>query len=183
MFKGTTILSVRKGNKVVIGGDGQVTLGNTIVKADAKKIRVFKEFNTLVGFAGGTADAFTLFEKLGEFLKKYPDNLLKAAVELAKLWRTDKMLRRLEAMLIAVNPQVSLLISGTGDVLTRDDNVLAIGSGAPYAQSSALALLKNTDLDAKAVVKKSLIIASEICIYTNNNLTIEEINYGRNKKK
>jgi ATP-dependent HslUV protease subunit HslV len=175
MFKGTTILSVRKGNKVAIGGDGQVTFGETIIKPDAKKIRRLSQFNVIVGFAGATADAFTLFEKLEELLKNYPDNLLKASVELAKLWRTDKMLRRLEAMLIAVNSKVSLLISGTGDVLTKEDNVLAIGSGAPYAQAAAIALLENTKLSAKEVVEKSMKIASNICIYTNDSFTIEEL--------
>ena len=175
MFKGTTILSVRKDNKVVIGGDGQVTYGETIIKPNAKKIRRLPQFNVIVGFAGATADAFTLFEKLEELLKNYPDNLLKASVELAKLWRTDKMLRRLEAMLIAVNSKVSLLISGTGDVLTKEDNVLAIGSGAPYAQAAAVALLENTKLPAREVVEKSMKIASNICIYTNDNFTIEEL--------
>ncbi|MCK5223745.1 ATP-dependent protease subunit HslV [Candidatus Calescamantes bacterium] len=175
MFKGTTILSVRRNGKVVVGGDGQVTLGDTIVKSDAKKIRKLDEFNVVTGFAGATADAFTLFEKLQGFLKNYPDNLLKASVELAKLWRTDRMLRRLEAMMIAVNSSSSLLISGTGDVLNREDDILAIGSGGSYAHAAAMALYKNTDLSARDIVEKALIIASEICIYTNSNLTIEEL--------
>ncbi len=182
MFKGTTILSVRKGSSVVLGGDGQVTFGDTVIKSDAKKIRVLPEYNVLIGFAGATADAFTLFEKLQEFLKNYPDNLLKASVELAKLWRTDRMLRRLEAMIIAVNPEISLMISGTGDVLTREDNILAIGSGAPYAQAAAIALYQETGLTAREIVERSLKIASEICVYTNGVFTIEELSGNERKK-
>ncbi len=174
-FKGTTIICVKKDDLVAIGGDGQVTLGNTIVKSQAKKIRKLYNEKVIVGFAGATADAFTLFEKLEDKLNEYAGNLTRAAVELAKDWRTDKILRRLEAMLIAADLSSIYLISGTGDVLSPDENVCAIGSGGNYAYAAAKALLKYSKLSAKEVVKESLDIASSICIYTNNNITIETL--------
>ena len=172
-FHGTTIIGVRRGNEVVVGGDGQVTLGNTIMKNNAKKVRrLYKE----KGFAGATADAFTLFEKFESKLEKYSGHLTRSAVELAKDWRTDKILRNLEALLIVADKDVSLLISGNGDVIEPQDSILAIGSGGSYAQAAAKALYENTDLSAEDIVNKSLSIASDICIYTNSNLTIEKIN-------
>tara|TARA_B100000902_G_scaffold399076_1_gene468283 strand:+ start:141 stop:686 length:546 start_codon:yes stop_codon:yes gene_type:complete len=175
-FHGTTIIGVRRGNEVVVGGDGQVTLGNTIMKNNAKKVRRLYKERVLAGFAGATADAFTLFEKFESKLEKYSGHLTRSAVELAKDWRTDKILRNLEALLIVADKDVSLLISGNGDVIEPQDSILAIGSGGSYAQAAAKALYENTDLTAEDIVNKSLSIASDICIYTNSNLTIEKIN-------
>ena len=174
---GTTILSVRRGNSVVIGGDGQVSLGNTVMKGNAIKVRRLFKDQVLVGFAGATADAFTLFERFEGQLEKYNGQLMRAAVEMAKDWRTDRMLRKLEAMMIVANQEASLIISGTGDVIDTDNDLLAIGSGGSYAQAAAQALFENTDFSAREVVEKSLNIAGNICIYTNQNLTIEEITY------
>ncbi|MBF0357151.1 MAG: ATP-dependent protease subunit HslV [Magnetococcales bacterium] len=175
MFKGTTILSVRRGDSVVLGGDGQVTLGNIVVKSNARKVRTMLEGKVLAGFAGSTADAFTLFERFEGKLSKHGGNLTRAAVELAKDWRTDRALRRLEAMLAVVDASASLLISGTGDVLEPEDGILAIGSGGPYAQSAANALLKNTEMNPREIVEESLRITADICIYTNHNFVIEEL--------
>ena len=174
---GTTILSVRRGNSVVIGGDGQVSLGNTVMKGNAIKVRRLFKDQVLVGFAGATADAFTLFERFEGQLEKYNGQLMRAAVEMAKDWRTDRMLRKLEAMMIVANQDASLIISGTGDVIDTDNDLLAIGSGGAYAQAAAQALFDNTDFSAREVVEKSLNIAGNICIYTNQNLTLEEITY------
>ena len=172
---GTTILSVRRGEHVVIGGDGQVTLGETIMKGNARKVRRLYEDKVIAGFAGGTADAFTLFERFEGKLQKHQGNLLRSAVELAKDWRTDRMLRRLEALLAVADGSVSLVISGTGDVVEPEGGVMSIGSGGPYAKAAAVALLENTDMDARAIVERSLTIAADICIYTNHEVTIEEL--------
>lgn len=172
---GTTILSVRRDNMVVIGGDGQVTLGHTVVKGNARKVRRLYNNKILAGFAGGTADAFTLFERFESKLETHQGNLIRAAVELAKDWRTDRMLRRLEAMLIVADLKASLIISGNGDVIEPENSIVAIGSGGAYAKSAAQALFENTTLDAKSIVEKSLSIAAATCIYTNNNFTIETI--------
>jgi len=172
-YHGTTILSVRRGNQIALGGDGQVTLGNIVVKASARKVRRLFHDKILAGFAGGTADAFTLFERFEAKLEKHQGNLLRSAVELAKDWRTDRMLRRLEAMLAVADRESSLIITGNGDVLEPEMGVLAIGSGGPYAQSAARALLEHTDLSAQDIVKKSLTIAGDLCIYTNQNHVIE----------
>jgi ATP-dependent HslUV protease subunit HslV len=172
---GTTILSVRRGEHVVIGGDGQVTLGETIMKGNARKVRRLYEDKVIAGFAGGTADAFTLFERFEGKLQKHQGNLLRSAVELAKDWRTDRMLRRLEALLAVADRSVSLVISGTGDVIEPEGGVMSIGSGGPYAKAAAVALLENTDMDARAIVERSLTIAADICIYTNHEVTIEEM--------
>ncbi|HRE30968.1 MAG TPA: ATP-dependent protease subunit HslV [Candidatus Berkiella sp.] len=174
-FRGTTIVAVRKDNQVALGGDGQVSLGNTILKANAKKIRRLYNNQVLAGFAGGTADAFTLFERFERKLEMYQGHLTRAAVELAKDWRSDRMLRRLEAMLAVANKESLLIISGNGDVIEPEKGIIAIGSGGPFAQSAATALVENTALDAKMVVEKSLLIAADICIYTNNHLTIEAL--------
>ena len=174
-FHGTTILTVRRGGTVVVGGDGQVTLGNTIMKGNATKVRKLYQDRVIAGFAGATADAFTLLERFESMLEKHGGQLRRAAVELAKDWRTDRMLRRLEAMLIVADTDSSLLISGTGDVIDALDDLIAIGSGGPYAQSAARALFDNTELTAPEIVEKSLKIAADICIYTNNAVTIEEI--------
>ena len=174
-YRGTTILSVRRGNKVVIGGDGQVTLGNTVMKSNARKVRRIYKDNVIVGFAGGTADAFTLFERFEKKLESHQGNLLRAAVELAKDWRTDKLLRRLEALLAVADSKTSLIITGNGDVIEPEEGIMAIGSGGPFAQSAARALLRSSKLSAKDIVTQSLTIASEICIYTNRNFTIEEL--------
>jgi ATP-dependent HslUV protease subunit HslV len=174
-FRGTTILSVRRGNHIVIGGDGQVSLGDTVMKGNARKVRRLYKDRILAGFAGGTADAFTLFERFEAKLEKHQGNLMRSAVELAKDWRTDRMLRRLEAMLCVADESASLIISGNGDVIEPEDQIMAIGSGGAYAKSAAKALLENTDIDARAIVEKSLTIAAGICIYTNTALTIEEI--------
>ncbi len=172
---GTTILSVRRGNRVVIGGDGQVTLGDTMMKGNARKVRRLHEDQVIAGFAGGTADALTTFERLEGKLQKHQGNLTRAAVELSKDWRTDRMLRRLEALLAVADASASLILSGTGDVIEPEEGIMAIGSGGPYAKAAARALLQETDLDARAIVEKSLHIAADICIYTNRELTIEEL--------
>jgi len=174
-LKGTTIVSVRKGNSVVIGGDGQVSLGNTIIKANACKVRRLYKDQVIAGFAGGTADALTLFEKFEGKLEQHHGQLVRAAVELAKDWRTDRLLRRLEALLAVADTTASLIISGNGDVIEPERGLIAIGSGGPYAQAAASALLDNTDLDARAIVEKSLAIASDICVFTNTQVTIEEL--------
>jgi ATP-dependent HslUV protease subunit HslV len=175
-YRGTTILSVRRGNKVVVGGDGQVTAGGTVMKANARKVRRLHDGKVIAGFAGGTADAFTLFERFEGKLEAHQGNLLRAAVELAKDWRTDRMLRRLEALLVVADKVSSLIITGNGDVIEPEvAGLMAIGSGGMYAQSAARALLENTDLDARTIVEKSLKIAADICIHTNGNLTIEEL--------
>jgi ATP-dependent HslUV protease subunit HslV len=174
-FHGTTIISVRRGNQVVIGGDGQVTLGNTVMKGNARKVRRLYHGKVLAGFAGATADAFTLFERFEGQLEKQRGNLTRAAVEMVKDWRTDRMLRRLEAMLAIADAHASLIISGNGDVLEPENGLIAIGSGGPFAQSAARALLDNTELSARAIVEKSLHIAADICIYTNRNLVVEEL--------
>src|SRR5512135_1805077 len=166
-YRGTTILSARRGDKVALGGDGQVTLGNIVVKASARKVRRLHHDKILAGFAGGTADAFTLFERFEAKLEKHQGHLLRSAVELAKDWRTDRMLRRLEAMLAVADREVSLIITGNGDVLEPEHGLVAIGSGGPYAQSAARALLDHTDLGPEEVVKKALTIAADLCIYTN----------------
>ncbi|KTD74730.1 Detoxification / adaptation, Protein fate / hydrolases / secretion [Legionella waltersii] len=175
-FRGTTILSVRRGNQVVIGGDGQVTLGNTVMKGNARKVRRLYKEQVIAGFAGGTADAFTLFERFEAKLELYQGHLIRAAVELAKDWRTDRMLRRLEAVLAVADTKSSLIITGNGDVIEPEESLIAIGSGGPFAQAAARALMENTKLSAKDIVQKALKIAGDICIYTNNNLTIEELN-------
>lgn len=174
-MRGTTILSVRRDDAVVIGGDGQVSLGNTVMKGNARKVRRLYKDQVIAGFAGGTADAFTLFEKFEAKLEKHQGHLTRAAVELAKDWRTDKYLRKLEAMIIVADKEASFIITGNGDVVEPQGGVMAIGSGGSFAESAARALVENTDLTAKEVVEKSLKIAADICIYTNDHLTIEEI--------
>jgi ATP-dependent HslUV protease, peptidase subunit HslV len=175
VFHGTTILSVRRGNRVALGGDGQVTLGNIVIKATARKIRRLYQDRILAGFAGGTADAFTLSERFESKLEKHQGNLMRSAVELAKDWRTDRMLRRLEAMLSVADREHSLVITGNGDVLEPEYGLVAIGSGGAYAQSAARALLENTDLAPADIVKKSLAIAGDLCIYTNQQHLIETL--------
>jgi ATP-dependent HslUV protease subunit HslV len=174
-FHGTTIVSVRRGGQVAMGGDGQVTLGNVVVKASARKVRRLYNDRILAGFAGATADAFTLFERFEAKLEKHQGNLLRSAVELAKDWRTDRMLRRLEAMLAVADREASLLITGTGDVLEPERGIVAMGSGGSFAQAAAVALLENTDLPPAEIVKKSLEIAGDICIYTNQNHVVETL--------
>jgi len=176
-FRGTTIISVRRGNTVVIGGDGQVSMGNTVMKGNARKVRRLYHDKVIAGFAGGTADAFTLFERFEAKLEKHQGHLTRSAVELAKDWRTDRMLRRLEALLAISDATTSLVISGNGDVIEPEHNMISIGSGGPFAQSAALALLQNTDLDARTIVEKALTIAGDICVFTNHNHTIEELNF------
>ena len=171
----TTILTVRKGNTVVIAGDGQVSLGPTIIKHQARKVRRLYHDKVITGFAGSTADAFTLYDKLEQKLEQFNGNLMRAAVELAKDWRTDKMLRRLEAMLIAVDKDHSLLLSGTGDVIEADDGILAIGSGGPYAHAAATALVRHADLDAETIARAAMEIAGSICVYTNSNIILEKV--------
>ena len=171
----TTIVSVRRGNNVVIGGDGQVSLGNTVMKGNARKVRRLYNGKVIAGFAGGTADAFTLFERFESKLEMHQGNLTKAAVEMAKDWRSDRALRKLEALLAVADETASLIITGNGDVIEPEDNLIAIGSGGPFAQSAARALLDNTDLSAREIVEKGLGIAADICIYTNHNRTIEEL--------
>ena len=173
-WHGTTIISVRKDNQVVIAGDGQVSLGNTVIKGSAQKVRRIGDGSVIAGFAGATADAFTLFERLESKLEKHPNQLTRAAVELAKEWRTDKYLRRLEALLTVADANVSLLITGQGDVLEPENNITGIGSGGNYALSAARALI-DTDLSAEEIAKKSIQIAAEICVFTNSNITIEKI--------
>ncbi|MDP3559332.1 MAG: ATP-dependent protease subunit HslV [Legionellaceae bacterium] len=174
-YRGTTIISVRRNGKVVIGGDGQVTLGPTVMKHNARKVRRLYKDKVIAGFAGGTADAFTLFERFERKLEMHQGHLLRAAVELAKDWRTDKILRRLEAVLAVADSKASLMLTGNGDVIEPEDGLIAIGSGGPYAQAAAQALLRNTKLSAEDIVKKSLEIAGDICIYTNHSLTLESL--------
>ena len=174
-YRGTTIVSVRRGNEVVVGGDGQVSLGNTILKGNAKKVRRLYKDQVIAGFAGGTADAFTLFERFEAKLEAYSGHLTRAAVELAKDWRTDKMLRRLEALLCVADKTTSLIITGNGDVIEPELGLIAIGSGGPFAQAAATALLKNTKMSAKSIVESALSIAGDICVYTNSNQTIETL--------
>jgi ATP-dependent HslUV protease, peptidase subunit HslV len=174
-FHGTTIVSVRRGDKVAMGGDGQVTLGNVVVKATARKVRRLYHEKVLAGFAGATADAFTLFERFEAKLEKHQGHLLRSAVELAKDWRTDRILRRLEAMLVVADRTTSLIITGNGDVLEPEHGLLAIGSGGSYAQAAAQALLENTELPPPEIVKKALVIAGDLCIYTNQNHVIETL--------
>jgi ATP-dependent HslUV protease subunit HslV len=172
-YRGTTILSVRRNNKVVIGGDGQVTMGSTVMKSNARKVRRLYNNKVIAGFAGGTADAFTLFERFEAKLETHQGHLVRAAVELAKDWRTDRILRRLEALLAVADMKSSLIITGNGDVIEPENSLIAIGSGGPYAKSAAQALFENTNLDARTIVEKSLDIAASVCIYTNHNFTIE----------
>ena len=174
-YHGTTIISVRRGKEVAMGGDGQVTLGNLVIKSGARKVRRIYQEKILAGFAGGTADAFTLFERFEAKLDKHQGNLLRSAVELAKDWRSDRALRRLEAMLAVADGEHSLIITGNGDVLEPEHGIIAIGSGVAYAQSAARALLENTALEPEAIVRKSLEIAADLCIYTNGSLTIERL--------
>lgn len=176
-FRGTTILCVRRGNSVVIGGDGQVSMGNTIMKGNARKVRRLYKEQVIAGFAGGTADAFTLFELFENHLEKHQGQLVRAAVALAKAWRTERSLRQLEALLAVADRTTSLVISGNGDVIEPEDNLIAIGSGGSFAQAAARALLDNTELSARDVVEKGLNIAGDICIYTNHNQTIEQLDY------
>ena len=178
-YKGTTIVSVRRGNKVVIGGDGQVSQGNTVMKGNARKVRRLYKDQVIAGFAGGTADAFTLFERFEEQLEKHHGKLTRAAVELAKLWRTERSLRRLEALLVVADKQSSLIITGNGDVIEPEDSLMAIGSGGPFAQSAAKALLQNTDLSAREIVEKSLTIAADVCVFTNHHHTVEELDISQ----
>ena len=173
-FRGTTIVSVRRDGKVAIGGDGQVSMGNTVMKGNARKVRPLAGGKVIAGFAGGTADAFTLFELFESKLEQY-GNLTRAAIELAKDWRTDRRLRRLEALLCVADTESSFIISGNGDVIEPEHDLMAIGSGGPYAQAAALALLQNTKLPARDVVEKALTIAGDICVYTNQNIVIEEL--------
>lgn len=174
-YRGTTILSVRRGNKVVIGGDGQVTMGEMVIKGNAKKVRRLYDDKIIAGFAGGTADAFTLFERFEEKLGEYNGQLVRSAVELAKDWRMDRALRRLEALLVVADKENSLMITGNGDVIEPEESLIAIGSGGDYARSAAKALLDNTKMSAKSIVEKSLDIAADICVYTNKSFTIEEL--------
>ena len=177
-YRGTTILSVRRGDCVVIGGDGQVSLGNTIMKGNARKVRRLYKDQVIAGFAGGTADAFLLFELFESKLEKHQGQMVRAAVELAKDWRSDKILRRLEALLCVANRESSLIISGNGDVIEPEDDLMAIGSGGAFAQAAARAMLDTTDMPAREIVKKGLEIAAQICVYTNQNHTLEELNYA-----
>lgn len=174
-YRGTTVLCVRKQGKVVIGGDGQVTMGNTVMKGNARKVRRLYDEKVIAGFAGGTADAFTLFERFEAKLEMFHGHLTRAAVELAKDWRTDRMLRRLEALLAVADKKTALLITGNGDVVEPQNNIIAIGSGGSFAQAAASALSDNTKLGARSIVEKSLGIAADICIYTNHNLVLEEL--------
>jgi len=175
-YQGTTIVSVRRENKVVIGGDGQVSQGNTIMKGNACTVRRLYKDQVVAGFAGGTADAFTLFERFEEQLEKHRGKLVRSAVELAKLWRTERALRRLEALLVVADKESSLVVTGNGDVIEPEDSIMAIGSGGPFALAASRALIQNTNLDARVIVEKSLAIAADICVYTNMNVTIEELN-------
>jgi ATP-dependent HslUV protease subunit HslV len=174
-FRGTTILCVRRGNSVVVGGDGQVSMGNTIMKGNARKVRRLYKEQVIAGFAGGTADAFTLFELFEGQLEKHQGQLVRAAVALAKAWRTERSLRQLEALLAVADRETSLVISGNGDVIEPEHNLIAIGSGGPYAQAAGQALLENTELSARDIVEKGLGIAADICIYTNQQRTIEQL--------
>ena len=174
-WHGTTILSVRKNGKIVIAGDGQVTLGSTVIKSQARKVRRLSSGNVIAGFAGATADAFTLFERLEAKLEQYPDQLMRAAVELAKDWRTDRYLRRLEAMMAVADEDTSLILSGTGDVLEPEDGLIGIGSGGAFALSAARALIDRDDMDSEEIARRAMKIAADICIYTNENVTIESL--------
>ena len=176
-FRGTTILSVRRGNTVVIGGDGQVSMGNTVMKGNARKVRRLYKDQVLAGFAGGTADAFTLFELFEAQLDKHQGHLVRAAVELAKAWRTERALRQLEALLAVADKDTSLVISGNGDVIEPEDNLIAIGSGGSFAPAAARALIDNPELSAREIVERGLSIAGDICIYTNHNQTIEQLDF------
>jgi ATP-dependent HslUV protease subunit HslV len=173
-FRGTTIVSVRRNGRVAVGGDGQVSMGNTIMKGNARKVRLLAGGRVIAGFAGGTADAFTLFELCETKLEQY-GKLTRAAIELAKDWRTDRRLRRLEALLCVADAESSFIISGNGDVIEPENDLMAIGSGGPFAQAAALALLQNTDLDARSIVEKALGIAADICVFTNRNIVVEEL--------
>lgn len=174
-YRGTTIVSVRRGSQVAVAGDGQVSLGNTVMKGNARKVRRLYDGKVVAGFAGGTADAFTLFERFEDKLAKHSGNLTRSAVELAKDWRTDRMLRRLEALLCVADREASLIISGNGDVIEPENGLMAIGSGGAFAQAAARALLENTEMSAREICERALNIAADICIYTNHNLTIEEL--------
>ncbi|SEP01169.1 ATP-dependent protease subunit HslV [Aquisalimonas asiatica] len=174
-FRGTTILAVRRNGRVALGGDGQVSLGNTVMKGNARKVRRLYHGEVIAGFAGGTADAFTLFERFEGQLEKHRGNLARSAVELAKDWRSDRALRRLEALLVVADKELTLMISGNGDVIEPERDLISIGSGGPYAQSAATALMDNTDLSAREITEKALNIAADICVYTNQYLTIEEL--------
>lgn len=183
-IRGTTILAVKKDNKVTVAGDGQVTLDTTILKRGARKVRRLYNNEVIVGFAGATADAFTLFDRFDQKLEQYNGNLLRSAVELTKDWRTDRVLRHLEALMIAVSKNHSLIISGNGDVIESDDDVMAIGSGGPFAQAAARALVRHTSLSSTEIAQEAMKIASEICIYTNDHITLEEIDIdGENTKE
>jgi len=173
-FRGTTIVSVRRNGRVAIAGDGQVSMGNTVMKGNARKVRPLAKGNVIAGFAGGTADAFTLFELFETKLEQY-GNLTRAAIELAKDWRTDRRLRRLEALLCVADAECSFIVTGNGDVIEPEDDLMAIGSGGPFAQAAAMALMRNTDLDARTIVEKALNIAGDICVYTNQNIVVEEL--------
>ncbi len=173
----TTVLAVRREGHIVIGGDGQVSMGDTVLKGNARKVRRLYQDKVIAGFAGGTADAFTLFERFEGKLEKHQGILLRAAVELAKDWRTDRLLRRLEALLAVADHTASLIISGNGDVIEPEDSIMAIGSGGPYARAAARALVENTELDAANIVRKGLAIAADICVYTNSNIVLEELQY------
>jgi ATP-dependent HslUV protease, peptidase subunit HslV len=177
-FHGTTILSVRRGSQIAMGGDGQVSFGSTILKGNARKVRRLSKDQVLAGFAGGTADAFTLFERFEGQLEKYHGNLTRAAVELAKEWRTDRALRRLEALLAVADAEASFIISGNGDVIEPEQGIIAIGSGGPFAQSAARALFENTELGARDIVERALAIAADVCVYTNHHTTIESLDVG-----
>ena len=176
-YRGTTICAVRRNNEIVIGGDGQVSMGNTVMKGNARKVRRLYHDKILAGFAGGTADAFTLFERFEAKLEKHSGHLVRAAVELAKDWRTDRMLRRLEALLIVADPTAMLIITGNGDVIEPENDITTIGSGGHFAYSAGIALLQNTELSAEEIVRKSLSIAADVCVYTNHNHTIEKITF------
>lgn len=182
-IRGTTILAVKKDNKVTVAGDGQVTLDTTILKHGARKVRRLYNNEVIVGFAGATADAFTLFDRFDQKLEQYNGNLLRAAVELTKDWRTDRVLRHLEALMIAVSRDYSLIISGNGDVIESDDDVMAIGSGGPYAQAAARALVRHTNLSSTEIARESMKIAAEVCIYTNDHITLEELDVDGEKTK
>lgn len=176
-YRGTTILSVRRNGRVVVGGDGQVSMGNTVMKGNARKVRRLYQDKVIAGFAGGTADAFTLFERFEAKLEKHQGHLVRSAVELAKDWRTDRMLRRLEALLVVADKSSSLVITGNGDVIEPEESLMAIGSGGSFAQAAARAMLDTTELDARTIVEKALRIAGDICVFTNQNLTFEELEY------
>ncbi|MEN6331280.1 MAG: ATP-dependent protease subunit HslV [Smithella sp.] len=182
-IRGTTILAVKKDNKVTVAGDGQVTLDTTILKHGARKVRRLYNNEVIVGFAGATADAFTLFDRFDQKLEQYNGNLLRAAVELTKDWRTDRVLRHLEALMIAVSSDYSLIISGNGDVIESDDDVMAIGSGGPYAQAAARALVRHTNLSSTEIAQEAMKIAAEVCIYTNDRITLEELEVDGEKTK